>query len=241
MSEKPNSDREQKEQEITQIRGKVENFTDGVGGGMDEGIKETVVFLQALKLPTEQSCEGHAIRGHIQRPWVRFAPPNEPKFRFIGDREFIDEVREKYKGDKRIEPWMMCYGGIDQLPKSIRQSRDRRIDGLYAKAQSVEEIETREWVEWERGLLELKSRLDLLLAELYSDDIVDEDIKIKTDIIVGSVKISSGREILMTPAEERKYLADHPFREGEAEALLKKCQAEMARFTEFLKKKYFGE
>lgn len=48
-----------KETQIEEIRCNVSKIEDGLGMPIDEGIKDTVVYLQALDFPTSQSCEGH--------------------------------------------------------------------------------------------------------------------------------------------------------------------------------------
>jgi len=49
----------------------VDTWVDGIGKRIDEGIKETVIGLNALGVTTRQSCEGHLDWGHPY-PWVDF-------------------------------------------------------------------------------------------------------------------------------------------------------------------------
>lgn len=60
---------------LEEIHRQVEGITDGRGEKIDEGIRETVVYLNALDLPTTQSCEGHlreegVTEGPSTAPWV---------------------------------------------------------------------------------------------------------------------------------------------------------------------------
>lgn len=65
--------REEKEQRWQEMAARVEKITDKLGMPVDEGIKETVIVLNLLGLPTVQSCEGHPHRG-VCGPWVDLRP-----------------------------------------------------------------------------------------------------------------------------------------------------------------------
>lgn len=57
----------------------VETDTDGVGRGIDDGIKEAIVAMRVNDFETEQSCEGGEHDEHGQPyPWIRFSTP-EPE------------------------------------------------------------------------------------------------------------------------------------------------------------------
>ncbi len=64
-----NIEYQKKKAKIEQIKLDVEKCVDKLGKGIDEGIKDTVIFLNALDLPTSDSCEGHIERG-LPVPYV---------------------------------------------------------------------------------------------------------------------------------------------------------------------------
>ena len=64
-----------KEEKLARIREDIENWADMNGKGIDESIKETVIMLSALDMPTSQSCEGH-IESGTSAPWVGISAPN---------------------------------------------------------------------------------------------------------------------------------------------------------------------
>ncbi len=57
------------EQRYQEMRARVSQFKDNLGCEVDEGIFETVVYLNLLDAPTLQSCEGHLDHG-VPYPWV---------------------------------------------------------------------------------------------------------------------------------------------------------------------------
>lgn len=52
-------ERTAKKERLEHIRADLETVTDKIGKPIDEGIKETVLYFNALDFPTSSSCEGH--------------------------------------------------------------------------------------------------------------------------------------------------------------------------------------
>src|SRR6266849_9565031 len=50
---------------------RVERMADGLGTGVDPGIKEMVAVLNCMELTTDGSCEGH-LDGQSKAPWIHF-------------------------------------------------------------------------------------------------------------------------------------------------------------------------
>jgi hypothetical protein len=63
----------------------MEHLQDGMGTGLDHGIKETVAVLQLLGVHTRQSCEGHMDHG-VAAPWIFIETP-DPR---------LEKLRQKY-------------------------------------------------------------------------------------------------------------------------------------------------
>jgi hypothetical protein len=63
-------------------RADVDKIADGLGKGIDGGIKEAVVAFSVYNFPTSQSCEGHdgegEEKGGLPYPWVEIYAP-EPE------------------------------------------------------------------------------------------------------------------------------------------------------------------
>jgi len=70
----------EKQQNSDNTRDAVNKTGDALGMEIDVGIKETVVLLKALGIPTTASCEGHTKDG-LPWPWVEIAAENEPEER----------------------------------------------------------------------------------------------------------------------------------------------------------------
>lgn len=98
--EKPNIEALDKKEELERIRKDFENRADAEGFGIDKSIKETVIILNALGMPTSESCEEHIEEG-VPAPWVRISAPNEPGERFVGQNASFEKVAEKYKMSDR--------------------------------------------------------------------------------------------------------------------------------------------
>jgi hypothetical protein len=62
------TEQEKKWQEVAQ---EVSRFADRLGRDLDPGIRDTVIALNILDVPTRQSCEGHLDHGRPY-PWVTF-------------------------------------------------------------------------------------------------------------------------------------------------------------------------
>jgi hypothetical protein len=55
----PTPETSEKDRRLEELRREVDTIADGLGKGVDEGIKESVVAFMAHELPTSDSCEGH--------------------------------------------------------------------------------------------------------------------------------------------------------------------------------------
>ncbi len=63
------SDKQKRWQELTT---EIEQITDGLGKGIDEGIKKSIIAMKAYEFSPDQSCEGHLEGDHgLPYPWVR--------------------------------------------------------------------------------------------------------------------------------------------------------------------------
>jgi hypothetical protein len=60
-------------EQISVMRKKIEHATDGLGKGLDKGMIEPCILLNALGFHTRQSCDGHG----ESFPWVDFLTETE--------------------------------------------------------------------------------------------------------------------------------------------------------------------
>ena len=196
----------------------IERLRDALGFPIDEKIRETVVALNLIGIPTSASCEGHIDRAK-GAPWVKVEAPNKPHERFIGEDGIIEMIAERYHVS----------------PEDVRTSKNydawREATNLAAA-----HGETPEYQEWRRESDALRERLTAMIKEFYRDRVVDETMQI--EIIrdpEGSTRIHNGGDDFRRSSrgltdDERRLLVDR----------LAKYQVEMKAFTDFLKEKYYS-
>lgn len=65
----------QQERALNERRSEVDDLVDGLGLGVDAGIRYPVAVLRLLGYPTKMSCAGHCQRARLVGPWVMFQAP----------------------------------------------------------------------------------------------------------------------------------------------------------------------
>ncbi len=79
---------------------KCETIVDGLGLEMDENIKECVVGLWMNDFNTAGSCGGHKeeVDGKvkIRLPYVYIKQKNEPDYRYKGEKEVVQSIKQKF-------------------------------------------------------------------------------------------------------------------------------------------------
>lgn len=217
-----NSSSESKKQETwTEMRGKVEDYADATGLGIDEGIKESVTAFNVNGLPTSQSCEGHDFSYgsgfHMPWPWVRVEVPNEPTERFVGENALYEEVAKRENVS------------LDELKKG-------RPENLYVEVQKkiFENEETDEYKKWDEQNTVLLQKVKSLLVEFYKNRKVEPNVEIITDAGAGHFEVRSRDD------RELKHISGELTDEEKADlmSLFPARQEEMKAFTEFLKQKF---
>lgn len=91
------SDYDAKKQRWDDMAREVDSWTDGLGMGIDEKIKDTVIVLNLLGFKTRQSCEGHLSWGHSY-PWISLELDDTEyeslKNQWIAVAEKVDEAEK---------------------------------------------------------------------------------------------------------------------------------------------------
>lgn len=165
---------------------------DALGLGIEPGIMETVVALNVVGVYTTGSCEGHLIpedyiEGEISNederglalPWVSFAPPEEPFFRF---REEV-ALYEKIAQQENIP-----------IAELVRDDRATKLQ--------TEWIETEAYQVWDRRKRELDYKVYDLLDDFYGDT---RKRRLGLDPIVGSTFLRAGFADILGSAEVRAW------------------------------------
>ena len=202
---------------LDKLRKKVDKITDALGMPVDEGIKEAVIMFNAVGLYTSASCEGHLDHG-LPAPWIDVEAPNEPKERYVGEKEIFRKVARKY--NLKVEELRRGYN-IEALEEAGREI--------------VKNEETKEYKIWRKENQKLLKKAKKFLEEFYKNRKVEPDIKLEIEIFGnGSFRIHNGGKYY-------KLVNDLSRKEKrEVKKMLKKFREEMNAFTEFLKNKFFS-
>ena len=207
------------------VKGEMKHAVDGLGCGIDDGILDPVVALNVFKINTVQSCEGHVGWG-VSSPWIRFAAPNEPDTRFVGQNEIFEKIASKYK-----------------MPVE-ETKRMSNMDAFWeAYGECEKNAETEDFIKWRLESVKILPLIKAILDDFYSNREVPDNIKIKVsaesleDMTGGFFEISNG-------SEDNRIINGIKLSDEEKEVLNKrliKYREEMMVFANFLKDKFFSE
>jgi hypothetical protein len=202
---------------LNKLRKKVDKIKDALGMPVDEGIKEAVIMFNAVGLYTSGSCEGHLDHG-LPAPWIDVGAPNEPKVRYVKEKEIYRKVARKY--NLKVEEVRRGYN-MDAWWEAIKEAEKSG--------------ETKEYKRWRKENKKLLKKAKKFLKEFYKNRKVDPDVKLKIDIFGnGSFRIHNGGKYYKLVNDlSRKQ-------KREVKKMLKKFREEINAFTEFLKNKYFS-
>ncbi len=109
-----------------------ELWVDGMGKGLDEGIKNTVIALNLLGFKTSQSCEGHIDWG-LPYPWVDFQITSDQAKVF--DKKLLNiyqKIEAKMADLQKKYPELHMRDIIDKDDAESKQLRD-----LYTKMHAI--------------------------------------------------------------------------------------------------------
>jgi len=110
---------------------KVNSITDRLGLGIDNGIKESIIALQALGFVTRASCEGHADRGPAA-PWISIGE-KVPREILIRKRESIgilnddDAEKIRFVTKKNLKGQIRLMQFLDEFYEERKVSYDVRL------------------------------------------------------------------------------------------------------------------
>jgi hypothetical protein len=194
----------------------IKEVKDLLGKPIEEHIRDTVVGLNVLEIPTSGSCEGHIDRA-IPAPWVYIQADNRPQERFVGEEATFEATAKKY--------------GIPTEEVLRAKNHDAWVEATVAGDNGEE---TAEYLEWRKKNDQLRMRVQELLDNFYQERIVDAAARIQIDQRAEGIRIHNG-------GEDYTRKTSHSLSDEERRALairLKEYQAEMQTFADFLRDKY---
>ena len=176
-SENQEQPKSEKENLWEEKRKEIEQTGDRLGYRVDDGIKESVITMNLLELPTHESCEGHSDRG-ISAPWVGIEAHGRPEERFIGEKEMFQRIADKYKVS------------LESVVNS---------DNFEAWSEAIIKVsdngETEEYKKWRKENMPLVKRIKELLEEFYRDREVSDNIQLVVSMSAeGGFRIHNGGE-----------------------------------------------
>lgn len=207
------------------VKDEIENTADAESHGIDEGIKDAVIALNAFDINTGQSCEGHLDNG-MSAPWVRVEAPNEPNNRFIGQNEAFEKVAEKY--DMPVEETKRMF------------NMDAYWEAFHECEKNGETEEYQKWREESEKLLYITKDI---LDDFYKNRQVPNNVKIKVDA-EGLEDMAEGSFEIFNGGEDYRNINGEELSDEEKESLgirLNGYRKEMLAFAEFIKEKFFSE
>lgn len=205
-------ERTEKEECWAQIKSKVDRISDRLGLEIDPGIKESVIALWALGFKTSASCQGHLDRGE-SAPWIG-----------------IGESRPK----RSLEKGSIKEQILLQIAKFLRQLSlllDKFYKGLEVHL-FLPRKDKKEARAIEKKNLREQMRLMELLDEFYKGRAVSSDIR-----LILRPRGGCGQAWLTNRGAQFQEIRSRKEREDK----LNQYQQEMSAFTDFLKKKHFGQ
>ncbi len=125
----------------------LDTVTDVLGNEVEPAVKEIVVALNLLGIPTHSSCEGHNEPKRVSLPYLQGAADNRPLYRHVGEEKIATDIMEKYGltslndifDDDAIECEFL--NQIDDLPETdeykkwmmVNKDMSKKVEALVAE------------------------------------------------------------------------------------------------------------
>ncbi len=219
----------EKEKHWQEISAFVDEITDGLGKPVDEGIKQTVIALNAHEINTSQSCEGHfdANSNHHGYfvPWVDIKATNEPRERYVNEKQIYQKIADKYSVSL----------------EDVQRANNEKA-WVEALKESSKNEETPEYKKWKVENEKIYYKITNLLNTFYQDRNVSDEARIIAYKGSISIRLHNGGKFYIPISSkdrlEKELTEDERKRIPE---ILKLTQREMKDFFGFLKEKYFSK
>lgn len=211
--------------------------------GVDSGIREAVVYLNALGFHTTESCEGHLDHGSLA-PRVGIEAPGKPMWRFVNQKEVFEKTAKEHEVTlEQIFDYVAPKYGISAENIASREN-EQEIIGAWIEGweRTPKNEETEYFKLWRAKTDKLAQDLDALLQEFYQGRIVAEDAKLvveqnNKDIHVYNFFLHNGGKdyALNLNPHELENLGKEEI--DARKRNLAMYQQEMKDFTEFIKER----
>ena len=163
---------------------------------------EPVVALNAVGLSTTNSCEGHKDHGRIV-PWITIGPPNMPKEKYVGQKNFeqeiyrkngisLDLLQKESAYTKEFDEKKSKSDDVEKLHRDLKKKYEISNDDLgkitrvffdqipkeidIAVKEGILKHQTPEYIIWKRRQEELKDKASMLLKDFYNQRDVSENV-----------------------------------------------------------------
>jgi hypothetical protein len=175
-------------------------------GGIEEGIKETVVGLNVFNIETVNSCEGHNNHGRIA-PWVSIEKwESKPREKYIGQKDFERVAYERLGVTEDF---------LKRNSDYIREFDERRVSLLPSG--KVEPDETTDWEKHSKEIAELDEEVRKKYGIAHSDDRkwVEAGMQVEKEVE------DAGKDNRLQQTEEyKKWKTENDAMKDEAQQLL---------------------
>lgn len=197
-----------KKQQWQNMEKEVASWVDGLGLGIDPGIKNTVIVLNLLGFKTSASCEGHMDRA-LAYPWVDFETENQEVVALNNQQQdIVKRIEEKQSEIQKKYP-DLSWG------EALRKEESEELNAIYPELHAInDKIEKLSKVQ----LVPLKN----LLADFYKNRSIDPDkmITIQERAFLRMYSLGGDWQIVRDDNERLKKLKEY--------------QQEMKLLTDFL-------
>lgn len=202
---------EQKQENWNIMKAFFSEMTDPTGRHIEPRIIDAVTALNLLGISTDSSCEGHRNEFSLEEfnaPNVRIEPPFPPGFEEEAEQAFELEDRLREEYEGSPKPNRELYEKWNQAAERSEPLGDKMSAIANAEASRVQKLLDEFYEETPETATNSQTQLIISEESGYSPHIISK----------------GGKSINLLPPDERPVI-------------LKELQTEMARFTDFLKKK----
>jgi hypothetical protein len=190
---------------------KVASWGDGLGLGIDPGIKKAVIVLNLLGFKTEGSCQGHIDWG-LPYPWIDFNTQDEEiNALHIKRQDIYKLIDEKEAEIQKKHPHL-------SLGQALRKEQSKEVTALYKQRHLLNDTMDK--------LSKLKLLpLNNLMTEFYKKHSIDRDKMLAFHSLNRIHSLGGDWQITRDDNERLRKLKEY--------------QEEMKSFTDFLTRHYF--
>lgn len=121
-----NKQSNEKENKLNELRSELERAIDGLGKKIDTGILDTTLYLNALEVRTNASCEGHLDHG-LPYCWVDLATSSQSSDlykQYIKEQRDFDETPDSHDEGKMRLFYEARYYKYEELLQKVKNEKE---------------------------------------------------------------------------------------------------------------------